>query len=103
MFGLTYDIGHDHSIGGKDGPTILQRQERLTHFHFHDARGKKNHLPLGVGEIDVEKYLTLAGIHTCRIVLETKTVEGLRKSVAWMRQSQEIQPQQLPGVPGIRR
>lgn len=24
-------------------------RERLTHFHFHDAKGKKNHLPLGAG------------------------------------------------------
>lgn len=89
MFGLTYDIGHDHSIGGKDGPMILQRQERLTHFHFHDAKGKKNHLPLGAGEIDIGKYLALASRRSCRIVLETKTVEGLRKSIAWM-QNQEI-------------
>lgn len=85
VFGLTYDIGHNHSIGGRDEPVILKRQERLTHFHFHDAKGKKNHLPLGAGEIDAEKYLTLAREHGCRAVLETKTVEGLKESAAWMR------------------
>ena len=87
VFALTYDIGHNHSIGGTDEPVILERQERLTHFHFHDAIGKKNHLPLGAGEIDIEKYLAMAEKHNCRIVLETKTVEGLRESVAWMRRS----------------
>lgn len=84
VFGLTYDIGHNHGIGGTDEPVILERQERLTHFHFHDAKGKKNHLPLGAGEIDVGRYLTLAKERSCRIVLETKTVEGLRESLEWM-------------------
>ena len=85
VFGLTYDIGHNHGIGGTDEPVILKRRERLTHFHFHDAKGKKNHLPLGAGEIDVGKYLALADGNSCRVVLETKTVEGLRESVGWMR------------------
>ena len=88
VFALTYDIGHNHSIGGTDEPVVLARQERLTHFHFHDAKGKRNHLPLGTGEIDIKKYLALAEALRCRIVLETKTVEGLRQSAAWMRQCQ---------------
>lgn len=85
VFGLTYDIGHNYGIGGADEAVILRRRKRLAHFHFHDAKGKKNHLPLGAGEIDVGKYLRLAGEHNCRVVLETKTVEGLRESVEWMR------------------
>lgn len=85
VFGLTYDIGHNYSIGGTDEPAILKRQERLTHFHFHDAQGKKNHLPLGTGEIDIRKYCCLAKNHHGRIVLETKTVQGLRQSAEWFR------------------
>ena len=86
VFGLTYDIGHNHGIDGRDEPVILRREERLTHFHFHDAQGKKNHLPLGTGEIDIQKYYNLAKSHNGRIVLETKTIQGLKQSVKWYRQ-----------------
>ncbi|MDE7261790.1 MAG: sugar phosphate isomerase/epimerase [Oscillospiraceae bacterium] len=86
VFGLTYDIGHNHSLGGSDEPVILQREERLTHFHFHDGIGRKNHLPLGTGEIDMQKYYNLAKAHNSRIVLETKTIQGLKQSVKWFRQ-----------------
>lgn len=85
VFALTFDIGHNHGIGGRDEAVILQRRERLCHFHFHDATGKKNHLPLGTGEIDVKKYLALARERGGRIVLETKTVEGLKESVRWVQ------------------
>ena len=85
VFALTFDIGHNHCVGGGDEPVILQHMDRLCHFHFHDALGKKDHLPLGTGEIDLSKYLELADQTGSRIVLETKTVQGLRESVDWMR------------------
>ena len=88
VFALTFDIGHDHGIGGRDAGIILQRRERLRHFHFHDGVGKKNHLPLGAGEIDLEKYFALAEAQAGRIVLETKTVAGLKESVKWVRRMQ---------------
>ena len=83
-FALTFDIGHNHAAGGADEAHILARRERLRHFHFHDAAGKRDHLPLGAGEISLEKYFALAEAQKCRAVLETKTVEGLRQSVRWM-------------------
>ncbi len=83
-FGLTFDIGHDHGIGGADEPIILERVERLQHVHCHDALGRKNHLTLGTGELDLSKYLTLVRAHNCRVVLETKTADALRQSVAWL-------------------
>lgn len=85
VFALTFDIGHNHCIGGTDEPVILQHRDRLCHFHFHDALAKKDHLPLGAGEIDLQKYLRMAGQADSRIVLETKTVSGLRESVCWMK------------------
>lgn len=85
VFALTFDIGHNRCIGGTDEPVILRRQDRLCHFHFHDALAGRDHLPLGAGEIDLHKYLRLASQTDSRIVLETKTVQGLRESVDWMR------------------
>ena len=85
VFGLTFDIGHDHSSGNVDKPLIIENEGRLCHMHMHDAVEKKNHLPLGTGEIDLGACLALAEKHNCRVVLETKTIEGLKQSVKWLR------------------
>lgn len=85
-FALTFDVGHNHGIGGADEPVILKRGLHLRHIHLHDVKdGKKDHQALGTGELDVEKYLALAEKHQCSVVLETKTIEGLRRSVRWLR------------------
>lgn len=85
VFALTFDIGHNHCVDEADEPVILRHRDRLSHFHFHDATGKRDHLALGTGEIDLTKYLSLASCSLSRIVLETKTVSGLRQSVEWMK------------------
>jgi len=85
VFDLTLDVGHSHAAGGADEGEILSRPGALRHMHLHDAQGKANHLPLGAGSVDVEKYLSLAQESACRVVLETKTVQGLTQSVEWLR------------------
>ena len=87
-FGLTWDIGHDAAAGGADGPFILDRKDRLRHMHIHDAKGGKNHLALGEGELHLEEHFKWAEQLLCRCVLETKTVEGLRSSVDYLRKRQ---------------
>lgn len=86
LFGLTFDIGHDHSAGGVDKPFILRHRDRLRHFHIHDALGKKNHMELGTGELDLGEYISLAEQHNCRAVLEVKTAQALRASAKWLRE-----------------
>ena len=84
-FGLTYDVGHNHCIGGADEPHILQRLEKLYHMHLHDVRdGTKDHQALGTGELDIHKYLNLARQRDCTVVVETKTVAGLQESARWL-------------------
>lgn len=90
VFGLTFDIGHNHGCGGLDEPYILANKSHLHHMHMHDALDRKNHLALGTGELDLDKYLRLAKEQNCRIVLETKTVEGLRQSVNWLRHNGQL-------------
>ena len=50
--------------------------------------GKKirpqNHLALGDGEIDLIERLKIAKECNARCVLETKTIEALKKSVEWI-------------------
>lgn len=84
VFGLTFDVGHNHSCGGMDEPYIREQKEKLYHMHLHDAQGGKNHLALGEGELDIPGYLALAKERHCRVVLETKTIAGLRQSVRWL-------------------
>ncbi len=88
VFALTFDIGHDYCIGGRDEIVILNYGRKLCHMHMHDANSNgKNHLALGTGEIDLPKYLNLAEKNNCRIVLETKTVDGLKKSAEWIERN----------------
>lgn len=53
--------------------------------HLHDALGRRNHLALGDGEIDLPARAALAQGCGCRVVLETKTVAALRRSVPALR------------------
>lgn len=86
VFALTMDIGHNYCAGKADEDWILSHQNRLHHMHMHDAKNKKNdHLALGDGELDLDRFLALAEKCDCSVVLETKTVEGLKKSVAWIK------------------
>ena len=85
-FGLTWDIGHSKAAGEKDVPFLRSHEDRLIHFHIHDAAEKppRNHLALGDGEIDLEARLRLSESRRARCVLETKTVEALERSAAWL-------------------
>lgn len=85
-FGLTWDIGHSNSCGNVDETFMMEHEDRLSHFHIHDSSGTKDHMTLGTGEVDIAQRLGIAGRHDCRCVVETKTVEALKKSVQWLRQ-----------------
>ncbi len=82
VFGLTLDIGHSHGVSGADEDFFLARRSRLWHMHGHDARGKRCHLALGDGEIDLGDRFRLAKSCDARVVLETKTVAALTASVS---------------------
>lgn len=86
-FALTWDIGHSHVCDNIDEPFLMAHKERLRHFHIHDAYGHKNHQTLGTGEIDLRQRIGIAQACGCRCVVETKTIEALRKSVAWLKEA----------------
>lgn len=90
-FVLTWDIGHSKACGENDVPFILSHKDKLKHFHIHDGRENppKNHLALGDGEIDLKARLSTARECGARCVLETKTIEALKKSTGWL-QKEEI-------------
>ncbi|PJJ27195.1 TIM barrel protein [Lacrimispora celerecrescens] len=84
VFALTWDIGHSHSADDIDEKYIMQNECKLKHFHIHDANGKKNHLTLGEGNINLLEKLNIANQNHCRCVIETKTVASLHKSLNWL-------------------
>lgn len=86
VFGVTFDTGHDASNTFSQKPIINKHISKLTHMHLHDAlvNEHRDHLPFGDGELNIKEYLGLAHKHNCRVVIEVKTIEGLRKSVEWI-------------------
>lgn len=84
IFGLTWDIGHSHGVGDVDEAFIMAHRDKLRHFHIHDGLGRKNHMTLGTGEINLEQRLRIAEECGCRCVIETKTAKALRESVGWL-------------------
>ena len=94
VFALTFDTGHNASNGFQQQSLIERHIDRLSHMHLHDhSKTRGDHLPLGEGDLELEKYLDLAqersrSLHiNCRVVLEVKTVDGLRKSVDWLKKN----------------
>ena len=89
-FVLTWDIGHSKACGENDVPFILSHKDKLKHFHIHDGKENppKNHLALGDGEIDLKARLRTAAKCGARCVLETKTIEALKKSTGWLQKEE---------------
>jgi hypothetical protein len=50
-------------------------------MHFHDCIGVRDHIPLGLGELDLRKELKFVEAYAKKVVIEVKTVEGLRQSM----------------------
>ncbi|MCM1135523.1 MAG: sugar phosphate isomerase/epimerase [Clostridium sp.] len=86
-FGLTLDIGHSHAAGNRDMPFYEKHVDRLIHMHAHDGLGKRCHLAFGDGEIDLRQRLEMAEKAGARVVLETKTVEALKKTRKYMEEN----------------
>lgn len=83
VFGLTFDVGHEHCLGGKNRPIYLRYADRCLHMHLHDSDGVHPHMTLGEGAIDVPGVLSRTTASTC--LIEVKTVDGLRASVAYLK------------------
>lgn len=88
-FVLTWDIGHSKATGEIDVPFILKYKNKISHFHIHDGieSPQRDHLALGDGEINLIERLDMAKVCNGRCVLETKTIDALKRSVAWMKQN----------------
>ena len=83
VFALTLDVGHEICLGYKDSAVFTKYPDKLMHLHLHDSDGKKPHLALGDGMLDIKgKIDLLKNGETC--LIEVKTIEGLAKSVEYL-------------------
>ena len=83
VFKLTLDTGHELCLNFVDAHVFEKYPDKLIHMHLHDAVGKSAHLPLGTGEVDINKKLSQHKGDTC--LIEVKTIDGLFKSVEYMK------------------
>lgn len=88
VFALTLDTGHEMCMNFADAEVFNKYPERLIHLHLHDSDGKSAHLPLGEGRVDVSKKLRELHGETC--LIEVKTVDGLARSVEFLKKSKII-------------
>jgi len=80
-FGMTWDVGHDRESGWTDRSFVQRHEGDIRHMHLHDGRTGQAHMPLDEGDIDWKSALDLARRNGCRVVLEVKTLAGIRKSL----------------------
>ena len=84
FFELTWDIGHDYKSNNTDSPFLFENFDRIRHLHMHDAfNNGRDHLPLGNGKIDFKNIISLTKDKIKSIVLETKTIKGIQKSISY--------------------
>lgn len=83
-FNLTFDIGHNHCANHADDLFYEKHAKRIRHMHIHDANPQTCHLIFGEGELDIHKYFSFASDNDCRVVIETKSIAGLKKSIEFL-------------------
>lgn len=80
--GLIWDFGHDTTAHLVDTPFFKQHLEKVWELHVHDSKDGSDHRPLYTGYTDIKRALNLAGERSLPVVVEVKTLDGLRKSYA---------------------
>jgi len=80
--GYTLDIGHNEKNGNKAYPKFLE-SNKIRHIHLHDYDGKTDHLTIGKGVIDLEKYKEV--LENNYIVIEIKVEDELTNSINYLR------------------
>ena len=94
VFGLTWDVGHDYRAHGQDATWLKRHAKRVCHMHLHDANVRSDHLALGTGEINISEKLRF--IEACQgtCLVEVKTPESLRQSIAYLRALYQSTPKE---------
>lgn len=84
-FALTWDVGHDAKSAFKDGELITKYKNKVKHMHLHDYNGISDHQVLFSGNVDLYPFIEFAKAKDLGAVIEVKTVDSLKASVAALR------------------
>lgn len=81
----TLDIGHDFKNNGEAGKLFMNNLHKIKHMHIHDFDGKNDHCSLGIGEIDIKKYINFCTENNIYAVIEVKREKELKVSVDYIK------------------
>jgi sugar phosphate isomerase/epimerase len=84
--GLTWDFGHDTTALLSDTPFFERHLSKVWEIHLHDSKHGTDHRPLFSGNTNIEKALGLASAQGIAVVVEVKTVAGLKESYFALRE-----------------
>ena len=87
VFALTMDTGHECCLGRQNMDIYRTYAERRIHMHLHDSDGRRAHLALGDGILPVGELLREPPPPPETCLIEVKTVEGLDRSIAYLKQN----------------
>ena len=85
--GFTLDIGHNEKNKNLAFP-IFKETNKIKHIHLHDFDGKTDHLPIGKGIIDFNKYQSV--LKENYIVIEIKQTDELLESINYIKNNKKI-------------
>lgn len=85
QFHFTYDCGHHYEFEFKALPLYEKHWDLVKHIHLHDVIGTSPHKALGTGILDVKQILKIARQHNIDIIIEVKTLQALKESVAYLK------------------
>jgi sugar phosphate isomerase/epimerase len=88
--GITWDIGHDSANNFIDHTYLMKMNQHITHMHFHDTMGQKDHLVPFEGESDLIESIDFAVRNNLTVLIEVKTIAALKESVYILRQKNLI-------------
>lgn len=81
---LTLDVGHNEEEGNVLAP-VFMRSGKVQHMHLHDVRDGKPHEQVGVGTVDVPRFVDFARKNNLSVLLEVRGRDEVTKSVAFVR------------------
>lgn len=83
--GITWDIGHDSANNFIDHDYLMKMSKHITHMHFHDTLGQKDHLIPFNGSLNLVEHIDFAVKRNLTMLIEVKTIAALKESVYILR------------------
>lgn len=87
---LTWDTGHDAVGNFLDNKYLMKNINKISHMHFHDAKGQDDHQIPFEGDLDVHELIGFAKKHQIGMLVEVKTIDALKESVKILRDNKLI-------------